>query len=101
MNPHYFFNLQHQTLPIILPSIRPRSAMSWRRRFAYNEVHPTISATSEACTLAVSSAFAKPAKRTSSVYSAANLALLSVRFTVVYMWDAVYILYAFCGKRKL
>lgn len=102
MNPTYFFNRYVQTLPIILPSIRPESAISRSRSLAYRTLQPACSATSTGWTLAVNKAVARAFKKTSSEYTSSNLELSDVRFlTVGVMLNIVYKLYVeFSGKNR-
>lgn len=102
MNPHHFFNRYVHTLPIMRPSMRPDSAISRNRSFAYRTLHPACSATSTGWTLAVSRALTSAFKKTSSEYTSSNLELSDVRFlTVGVMLNIVYKLYVeFSGKNR-
>lgn len=76
----HFFKRYVRTLPIISESINPFAAISLSRSLAYRTLHPAISATSTACTLACFKASASDLIKISSVKVFWNLALSGVRF---------------------
>lgn len=74
----YFFRRYVHTLPMILPSMRPSSAIWRNRSLAYRGLHPACSATSTGCTLALSKAFARASSIMSGVNFATVTGLLSI-----------------------
>lgn len=83
MNPHHFLNRYVHTFPIILPSIRPESAIDRRRFLAYSGLHPRISETSAACTLGFCNAFAIALIKSVSAYTVVNLAVSGSCFLIM------------------